>query len=342
MMGEVIRKHRFNKASGVLLEKILSIIDMYSERDIKMTLRQLYYQLVASALIPNTQRAYAKLSCLLVDARYAGIVPWDIIEDRVRIPSMNSEFTGIKDLIDSAKLTYRLERWEGQKYYVELWTEKDAISSVISPIVDEFHIAMAVNRGYSSATAMKGAADRFAYEQTMGKQCVILYLGDHDPSGLDMVRDIHSRESEFNIDIHVEHIALVMKQIKKLKPPPNPAKETDPRAKWYIKKYGHKSWEVDAIDPDGLGKIIRSGINKYLDVKLMNEIIKDEGEDLKGFDDWMKGVPIDNLVKSFQKLKYTKFKSKKGKHYQQQLKINKQIDKSLGLLKTYKAKNIIA
>ena len=171
-MIEKFREKRFNPEKLILLERIKEILKEFEKQNIAVTLRQLYYQLVSRDLIPNRVQEYAKLSTLLTDARYCGIIDWSAIEDRIRIPEMHSEFEDVLDLIKSAKASYRLDsyrldsyrldsyrldRWKGQEYYIELWTEKDALSSILSPIAEKWHIHFCVNRGYTSATAIYDA-----------------------------------------------------------------------------------------------------------------------------------------------------------------------------------------
>ncbi len=274
-MKESFRVKKFRNQSLTLLVLIQSIIAEYRAQDIKMTLRQLYYQLVSRGYVENSQKEYSKLSRLLTDARYCGEVDWDAIEDRIRIPQRPSQFLDISDLVECAKASYRLDRWEGQEYYVELFTEKDALSSVLHPITKKWHIYFNVNRGYSSATAMYDVRERYTREIEDGKKPVLLYLGDHDPSGLDMIRDITDRLEEFGVeDLELIHIALTTNQVRKYNPPPNPAKISDPRAMGYISSHGKSSWEIDALRPEVLIKLVEKSITPFIDVELMNKIIK--------------------------------------------------------------------
>lgn len=278
-MKEQFRTIKFQKKNLILLENIKEILEEYERQGIKVTLRQLYYQLVARDLIPNTIKEYAKLSGLLTNARYGGFVDWSAIEDRTRTPNLPNTFEDTKHLIDVACRSYQLDRWEGQDYCVELWTEKDAISSVIAPLTRKYQVAMCVNRGYTSASAMYESFRRL--ENSEQPKRIILYLGDFDASGLDMIRDIRERLKEFGVDdLEIIPIALTKEQIEKYTPPPNPAKITDPRAKWYISKYGETSWEVDALRPEVLQKLIETSILEYLDLEKYNQVKKQEQNDI--------------------------------------------------------------
>lgn len=266
-----------NEANNGKLATINGIIQEFKRQGYKLTLRQLYYQLVSRDIIANKLPEYAKLSSLLVKGRMAGIVDWDAIEDRLRVPFLPYWVEGIDDAIEDTIKQYRLNRQEGQDSYIEVWVEKDALSGVLKRITSKYHVNLMVNRGYSSCTAMHDAYKRFYVNSD--KKGYILYLGDHDPSGLDMIRDISDRMRGFGVTVKVIPIALTMQQIEEFNPPPNPAKITDPRANDYIAEHGNTSWEVDALDPDTLHKILRENIEKLIDMDKFNAVVKQEEED---------------------------------------------------------------
>lgn len=277
-MKEQFKEVNFKADSLERIVQCNAIVDEYEDQGLRLTLRQLYYQLVSRDVIPNVERSYKNLSSLVTDARMAGLMDWNAIEDRVRVPRVQQDFENLADLVEVAVNTYRLPRWKGQENYVELWVEKDALAGVLRPIATKYHITLMVNRGYSSASAMYESAQRFN-DKAEGRQQHLLYLGDLDPSGEDMVRDIASRLQIFGADVTVEKIALTMNQVKKYKPPPNPAKTTDPRAADYIAKFGGSSWEVDALSPPVLTQLISNALDGLVDQEMMNEIITREEKD---------------------------------------------------------------
>jgi len=182
-----------NKTSEGRLEVINSIIGEYADKGYSLTLRQLYYQLVARKVIPNKDTEYSRLSTLLSKARLSGKVDWDAIEDRIRQPRLPYWVRSPEEAIENELKMYRLDRMEGQSQYVEVWTEKDALSGVLYPVTHKYHIRLMVNRGYSSVTAMYDAFNRMYPYLKEGIPTKIIYLGDHDPSGVDMIRDIEDR-----------------------------------------------------------------------------------------------------------------------------------------------------
>lgn len=265
MAKELFTEWKPNQSSRTRLDSIVKVLEDPDYEGIKLTLRQLFYQLVSKNIIPNKQREYKNLSELLSKARLAGLVDWEIIEDRVRRAVEWQSFEDIQQCADQAAYGFRLPRWDSQPEYVEVWCEKDALSSVIQPICSELFLPFMVNRGYSSSSAMYGARERIN-ENSKDREVSILYIGDFDPSGEDMVRDIRDRFETFGVDLQVDKLALNPDQVKKWKLPPNPAKMSDSRASGFVDKHGSKSYEVDAIPPKELQKLIRAAIVSHMDM----------------------------------------------------------------------------
>ena len=282
------REIKMGKANLLKLETINKIIEEYQMDGYVLTLRQLYYQLVSRDIVPNKQAEYSKLSGILKEGRMSGHVDWNAIEDRLRQPSSPPSWENPAEIIDSCIDQYALPRSKGQETYIEVWVEKDALSGVLKRVTEKYHIPIMVNRGYSSVSAMYDAFNRFKRHTLFENQkCKILYLGDFDPSGLDMIRDVEERMREFivgssvaEMDFEIIPIALTMGQIKKYNPPPNPAKITDPRAKDFIKKHGNTSWEVDALPPQVLNSILDRAILKLIDLSKFNEMVLKEKNDI--------------------------------------------------------------
>lgn len=282
MSRRKFRDINFKAASKARIAQLLEILKEYPHQ--RVTARQVYYRFVAAGLLDNNQRNYKNMTGLITDARYAGLVDWDIIEDRGRTPDTPPEWPSLNERLEGALNSFRLPRWEGQENYVEVWVEKQALAGVLEPITWEFHVTLMVNKGYSSASAMKESADRMRAQVLYSKEKGgivrtpwVLYLGDHDPSGEDMVRDIRDRLLEFGVPrLEVRKIALTWDQIQEFNPPPNPAKLTDSRAKGYIERYGEESWELDALPPNELNRLVEEAILQLLDRDKMDQIIARE------------------------------------------------------------------
>jgi hypothetical protein len=276
-MKEQFEAHKFSDASQALIDQCNTIITRYLGQGLRLTLRQLYYQLVTRNLIPNVERRYKGLSKLLTNARLAGQVDWAAIEDRLRQPNLPNEFKNLQELVAAALASYRLPRWDEQPNYVELWVEKDALAGVLAPLGREYHVPIMVGRGYISISALYEAAARFRAHAD--KSCFLVYLGDHDPSGEDMVRDIRDRLRTLNCEVEVSKLALTMAQVRQYNPPPNPAKVSDSRAAVYMAQHGGNSWEVDALPPELLQQLIRERLGALRDDELHAEVLEREEAD---------------------------------------------------------------
>jgi len=309
MSREFFETYSPREDNAEILREISKIVDEYSEQGLTLTLRQLYYQLVSKDLIRNEEKQYKRIGNIVSQARRGGLLDWDALEDRVRVPQTPPEWDSLHDLADSALRSYRLPRLAGQENYVELWVEKDALAGVLQPIAYAHHITLMVNRGYSSTSAMREAAERVRKNcETYGcRRATILYLGDLDPSGEDMVRDVQDRLEEYTnsgelilftddggleaegyearikrkkrLRVRVEKIGLTMEQVRRYKPPPNPAKLSDSRAAKFVAEHGTSSWEVDALPPRVLRVLIEREIDLLIDRQLVQKVIERENQD---------------------------------------------------------------
>jgi hypothetical protein len=262
---------RFNADTRLVISQADEIINQYQAQGFRLTLRQLYYQFVSRALIPNTEKSYKRLGNIISDARRNGDLDWDAIEDRTRHLRKLSHWSKPQSILESAKQSYHLDLWETQETRVEVWVEKDALVGVIEDVCERNDVPYFACRGYVSDSEMWNAAQRhIAYDQNV----IVLHLGDHDPSGIDMTRDIRERLELFNdgIDFEVRRIALTMEQIRELNPPPNPAKITDSRYQSYADKYGNESWELDALEPRYISDLILNEILTIRDDNAFTEL----------------------------------------------------------------------
>lgn len=283
-----------------LLMAINDIIDDYHNQGYKLSLRQLFYQLVVREIIPNQKAEYSKLSTILTKGRMAGVVDWEAIEDRLREPFRHGAWESPREIINACAAQYRRDRMENQDVYLEVWVEKDALSAVLRRAVEPYGCRLMVNRGYSSTTAMHDAFKRFVEPWEQGQTVKILYLGDHDPSGMDMVRDISARVETFvrgstevnenRAPFEIERLALTMDQIEEYSPPPNPAKIKDPRADAYIAKFGKVSWEVDALPPEVLNSLVEHGIQRMIDLDTLDASREQERKERQVLKDLADGM----------------------------------------------------
>lgn len=300
-MKEPYIEKRFGKPSLAIIATANSIIDEFAADGYDLTVRQLYYQFVARDLFPEDRRwvwtgsrwkkdpdgtknadpNYKWLGGLINDGRLAGLVDWESIIDRTRRYESLMHWSNPATRLKSAARTYRINsRWD-QDHYIEVWVEKDALVGIIEQACDPVDVGYLSCRGYVSQSAMWIAACRFISKENFGKDTFLIHLGDHDPSGVDMTRDIQGRLRMFCSNVEVERIALNMDQIEEYGPPPNPVKPTDSRHQPYIKKYGHECWELDALDPHVLTALIDEAIEAHTQYDRRTEALKRQERERK-------------------------------------------------------------
>jgi hypothetical protein len=273
-MKEFFEEHKFRSETLKIIEQANTIIEEYQEDGFDLTLRQLYYQFVSRDLIPNTQKSYSRLGDIISNARLNGNIDWETIKDRTRNVHSNIHFNNPSNAIYNVSNWYSIDTRADQENYIECWVEKEALVGVVERACEELDIPFFACRGYVSQTAMYEAYKRFHRKHNKHNRIILLHLGDHDPSGIDMTRDITERLiNTFGVYIEVKRIALNMEQIEEFQPPPNPAKLTDSRVGGYIKRFGRQSWELDALDPNTITNLIRQYANLFTDQAKRNKLI---------------------------------------------------------------------
>lgn len=266
------------EARRALVDVANAIIEEYQDAGYDLTLRQLYYQFVARDILPNTEKSYKNLGDTINEGRLLGLIDWDAIEDRTRNLVRHPAWDDPAHMMESIPHAYREDPWRTQPCRVEVWVEKEALVGVVSKACEQWRVPYFACRGYVSQSEMWAAgqrlvsnATRFVGGMLRPQRTLVLHLGDHDPSGLDMSRDIKDRLHMF-MEEHSQYLRFVrlglnMDQIEELNPPPNPAKLTDSRASHYVEEWGDESWELDALPPDQIVQLIEEAVRSVIDMK---------------------------------------------------------------------------
>jgi hypothetical protein len=300
-----------NGADQQLIATANTIAVDYARQGYNLTLRQLYYQFVAHHGLPNSDRSYKRLGDVINKARLAGFIDWNYLVDRTRTPSLPYVSGTPEELVRTTANAYALDKRADQDVHVEVWVEKEALAEVAQRAGNQFDVPTFSCRGYTSASAMYLAGRRLFQAISRGQAVRILHLGDHDPSGIDMTRDITDRLERFLVidwlyerspsqthdyqelwgecqatlrdpslvPFQVDRIALNMDQIDEYDPPPNPAKVTDSRAAGYIERFGEESWELDALAPDVLVALISEHVAEHTDQTRVDALQEEEDRD---------------------------------------------------------------
>jgi len=273
------------------------ILEEYAAQGYELTLRQVYYQFIARDWFPqswfdedantkNTEKNYNRLGATLVTGRLAGLIDWKHLVDRTRNLQSLTHWDGPADIIETASRWFNLDLWARQDVRVQVWIEKDALLGVIEDVCTKNDVPYFSCRGYTSMSEMWAAAQRIVshVKDGNGQGTVILHLGDHDPSGVNMTEDIGKRLKKL-VEPHVggarvfvvHRIALTYEQVQQYNPPPQPAKKSDSRFKQYQAQTGlDESWELDALEPDVLNTLIQDNIDHFRDEKKWKKGLEEE------------------------------------------------------------------
>ncbi|HEY1687186.1 MAG TPA: hypothetical protein VGG19_20670 [Tepidisphaeraceae bacterium] len=230
-----------------------------------MTVRQVYYQLVSRQVIENSRGQYQAVSKSLVAARQEGAISWDWIEDRLRRPRHVAMWDDVADFARVAR-QYRRNVWDNQPAYLECWLEKDALSGIVEDALEPYGVTLNVGRGYDGWDSIHNAAQRLSDGDT------ILYFGDFDPSGEDMVRSLGARLEFFNVKPRIIKCALTAGDIERYHLPPAFAKSTDSRRDAFVAKHGDISVELDALPSDVLRDRLIAEVESHMDLAALAHV----------------------------------------------------------------------
>lgn len=283
MSTETFINHRFNAGSLAIIEQANEILREYESQGLILTLRQVYYQFVARGALQNKQSEYKRLGGILSDARLAGLIDWDMMEDRTRSVRRTNTWANPESIVNAVAAQYKEDLWRGQPYRPEVWIEKDALVGVIERACNDYQVPYFACRGYASQSAQYASAQRFRRYRNDKQTPLIFHFGDHDPSGIDMTRENGDKIALLARQrVEVRRLALNMDQIEQYNPPPNPAKESDSRFGEYTSRFGDQSWELDALEPRVIDELIRSNVRRLIDDRRWERAVEaqDRNKDL--------------------------------------------------------------
>jgi hypothetical protein len=307
-MKQAYIEKRFSPAIAALLAQANLIVEEYVEQGYRLTVRQLYYQLVARGFIENNMASYTRVCTTLNDGRMAGHVDWDAIEDRTRELVTPARWESAGSMLEACAEQFHVDMWEGQAVRPFVVVEKEALAGVMARVCDKWDLPLLAARGYPSISVLREFAVGPISKAIMAEQKVLLlHFGDHDPSGIDMTRDLTERLQLFTIHdvvrkarrhrrdlndadkatewflskFELQRVALNMDQVEEYNPPPNPAKATDSRFADYQAKHGDESWELDALEPALLNRLVEDIVEPLVDQDAWDERLaaKEEGKD---------------------------------------------------------------
>lgn len=283
-------RRKFTEERAQRIYRIRQLVEEYGAQGMNVSVRQVYYQFVARGWAPSGDRTYDQVQSDLNVGRLAGLVPWHYVVDRGRglrgLKTWTSPIQGVRQL----RQQYRLDLWADQDWRPEVWVEKAALEGVIGDVCSapDVRVDFYATRGYDSQSQQYEAGQRMADYIRRGQRPIVFHLADHDPSGVDMTRDVQERLTMFaGTPVTVVRLGLNLDQIVRYDPPPFEVKRSDSRSDAYRAEYGDSAWEVDALDPSVLRDVIREAVFRLRDDARWSAALAEEVEDKRSLDDFV-------------------------------------------------------
>lgn len=248
---------------------ILAVTARYEQ----MTVRQLFYQLVAHGL-EKSEKQYKRVSDAAVQLRLSGQLPYRKIVDSSRTRRPVYQHGSMSEALSNAADIYRRNYWLEQPANVEIWCEKDALTGIIHPICQQYGVTHLAIRGFSSASLYYESATDL---RRIKRPTNIYYFGDHDPSGYAISDNLEDELLEHGADVTVKRVGLLPHHLSEYNLPTHPAKESDSRYQGFVRKYGKAVIELDALPPDALEAMIRASIEENIDWESWNKAMEGDG-----------------------------------------------------------------
>jgi hypothetical protein len=293
---------------GLVLDKVDEALGVFSGQGVKPTLRTLFYYLVSKQVIPNTSSAYKGLSAKIVEARKEGRWAWDFLEDKTRVVLGNLDdyrFTDdvlerfekslmdrlksfdidkmLSETFDWLKPSFLVGRWSDQPNVCEVWIEKEALASTIESWTFDLQVPIRVNRGYSSWTFIYNNVMSLRGTLAKHEKVTVFYLGDLDPSGVDIERFLEEAIRYFGLDedrVEFVRLAVTPNHVEKFNLPPRPEDaETlaklarDTRSKRYSFDYIVELDALVAYAPEEFKNIVRNAMLSRWDKSIYDALV---------------------------------------------------------------------
>jgi len=241
---------------AALHEAILAVCAV----DHPLSVRGVFYRVMSAGAVEKTEKAYAAVQREVLKLRRAGDLPYGWIADGTRWHVKSESWSCVEAALDDAAASYRRALWHDQDTYVEVWSEKEAISSIVAPVTDQWDVPLMIARGFASETFLWQTAATIRAE---GKPTVVYQLGDHDPSGVAAWEHVQRGLRDFAPDVEIvfERLAVTPEQIVALDLPTRPTKATDSRSR----TFAGESVEVDAVPTSVLRRIVEDAIVFWID-----------------------------------------------------------------------------
>lgn len=253
------KKARTPRAGSLPLRDAVVAVAADYER---MSVRQLYYQLVGRGVVEKTEAAYKRVCDYSAQLRLDGSLPYAKIADGSRSRRIVEQYGGLRQAMASAHEFYRRDYWLDQAVHVEVWCEKDALTGVILPTCQRYGVPYVATRGFPSITLRYESAKEL---EAIGKPATVFYFGDHDASGQQISANLEAELRRHGADVDVVRTALNPVQVRDHALPTRPGKRSDSRHAAFAARFGDASVELDALPPDVLTDLVEAAIVSVID-----------------------------------------------------------------------------
>jgi hypothetical protein len=266
--GLSIMVDKRRRRSRAEMEHIRDAMIRLVRKNRPVTIRQLFYVMVSARVIEKTEADYRQVVIrLCLELRQAGSIPWDSVVDQTRFFFKPNTFGTLQDALNETARVYRRSYWATAPVQVQVWCESLSAAGIIKPETFRWDVPLYPGKGFSSHSFLRDAGRSIA---TDGRPAVVYVLGDYDPSGRDIIRNMkelirrYAGEVNENVPIEFREVAVTPEQIESWNLPSHPSKKTDPR---YAKSGIDYAVELEAIEPNRLRGLVGQCINRHIDSK---------------------------------------------------------------------------
>lgn len=273
-----------------------AIMEIDSRLDFKVSARGWCYLIEQAGAI--TKGEFGKVEDLITAGRKSGALPMDICcEDKSRdfgcleyidTANIDEYLNTVESVLNQWLDFYRpISFWDDKPVYIEMLVEKIDLRSLFEPICREINLPIANAKGWPDMHIRAAMMRRYQRHEAAGRQCVLLYCGDHDPAGIHisdnyraMFADIPSvgwMPDKLVIDrfgINLDFIAahkltwidnLITSSGSNLADPKH-HDHARPYVQNYMREFGERKVEANAlvVAPQAARALCRDAIEKYL------------------------------------------------------------------------------
>lgn len=244
-----------------LAELDATILRVCAAEGVAMTVRGVFYRVMSAGAVEKSENAYRRVQRRVLELRRGGDLPYEAIADGTRWQVKPTTWGSLDQMLDDAASSYRRALWHDSEVYVEMWSEKDAISSVISDVTGKWDVPLMIARGFASESFLWSTAQTIKAQR---RPVIIYQLGDHDPSGVVAWQATQKRLRDFApyADITFERLAVTPEQIETYDLPTRPTKRA---GNAHAAGFEGESVEVDAIASRTLRAIVEAAITRHID-----------------------------------------------------------------------------